>query len=96
MDKVAESLGTNTLKFMSSRDLSRMNYNICIIWWRVIAPSCNKSLVFERLKLISLRDLCVFMFMFMFVRVYVCACLCLCVFMFVRVYVCACVFMFVE
>ena len=43
-----------------------MNYNICIIWWRVIASSCNKSLVFERLKLISLRDLCV------------CVCVCVC------------------
>lgn len=46
-----------------------MNYNICITWWSVIASSCNKSLVFERLKLISLRDLC------LCVYVYVCVCL---------------------
>jgi hypothetical protein len=33
-----------------------MNYNICITWWSVIASSCYKSLVFERMKLLCLRD----------------------------------------
>ena len=68
----AESLGMNTFKLISSRDLSWMNYNICIIWWGVIASSYNKSLGVVWLKLISLRDLCVFMCMCLCVCVYVC------------------------
>lgn len=55
----------NTFKLTFSRDLALfMNYNICIIWWGVIASSCNKSLGVECLKLSCLRDLCVCVFMF--------------------------------